>query len=293
LQEILKILIMQIVFNRYFMQRKKNILLVMLNYIFMLSAFMVLFSACEKIIDVDLNEVNPGLVIEGNLSFHDNELQVKISRTASYFDSNPEEKVSGADVFLDMPAGVSVRAGENNPGFYSTKDLILETGRSYVLRVEVDGVTYSAGSVINQQVVIDSLSYRYYKERELFDNGYRINMYFNDPSGKKNFYRIKTYENGSLNNGIDDLIVFDDSDIDGKYVQVRLRGQIFSKGDTAKIELISIDEGAWKYFTTLRDVANLHPGSPAPANPVSNFNNGALGYFSAWSNSHRTIIIDK
>ena len=262
-------------------------------FIFLLSVFIFIFSGCEKVIDVDLNEANPALVIEGNLSFHDNELLVEISRTGSYFDGNPVTKVSGADVFLEVAGERRVRAIETGPGIYETKNLILEPEHSYILRVEVDGITYTAQSTINQVVTIDSLLYRYYKEPELFDSGYRINLFFNDPPGNRNYYRIKVYLDGYLENGLDDLIVFDDSDINGKYVQVRLSGQVFSRGDTVKIEFISIDEAAWKYFTTLSEVINLHPGSPAPANPVSNFNNGALGYFSAWSNDFKTIIIDK
>ncbi|MDD4107390.1 MAG: DUF4249 domain-containing protein [Prolixibacteraceae bacterium] len=251
------------------------------------------FSGCEKVIDIDLNEANPALVIEGNLSYEDNRLLVKISETGSYFDESPMKKVTGADVYLDLPDEKSMRAFEDEPGVYRLSNVPLSFEAGYVLRVKAAGVTCSAKSTLNKMIEIDSLTYKYYKEKELFDNGYRINIYFNDPVENRNYYRIRVYKNGTLKNGIDDLIVFDDSGIDGKYVQVRLSGQVFSKGDTAKIELVSIDEGVWKYFTTLSEVADLHPGSPAPANPVSNFNNGVLGYFSAWSNSYGTIIIDK
>jgi hypothetical protein len=56
---------------------------------------------------------------------------------------------------------------------------------------------------------------------------------------------------------------------------------------------MAIDENAFLYFTTFRDMANTNPGSPAPANPISNFSNGALGYFSAWSFEEKEIIIER
>ena len=94
-----------------------------------------------------------------------------------------------------------------------------------------------------------------------------------------------------LMQSVSDLVVFDDSGIDGKPIEIKLRGQIFEKGDNAKIEMLSIDKSTWRYFTTLRDIASLNPGSPAPSNPISNFDNGALGYFSAWSYDAKSIII--
>jgi len=126
----------------------------------------------------------------------------------------------------------------------------------------------------------------------VFDGGYRILLYFSDPPGEENFYRVKVHKNGELLNEVGDLIVFDDNRLDGKGIQVRLRGQLFDKGDTATVQLLTIDKNTWRYFTTFREMANLNPGSPAPANPSSNFSNGALGYFSAWSADEKEIIIE-
>ena len=59
------------------------------------------WTACEKVIDVDLNEATPAVVIEGNLVYNERNLQVKISRTGSYFGDEPLNKVSGAEVYLE------------------------------------------------------------------------------------------------------------------------------------------------------------------------------------------------
>jgi hypothetical protein len=252
---------------------------------------MLVLQGCEKVIDVDLNVSEPVVVIEGNLSWKHTSLKVKISTTGSYFDSGGSEPVEGAAVFLETAAGVRMEVKDEGEDNYRLDRVPLKGGSPYKLIAEVDGYEYSAVSVLNPSVKIDSLSGEFYKEARFFDGGFRIQLFFMDPAGQKNYYRVKVYKNGALFNSADDLIVFDDGVLDGKSVQVRLRGQTFAAGDTARVELLSICKNAWEYFNTLREMASLNPGSPSPANPVTNFTNGALGYFSAWSHSSKVAFI--
>jgi hypothetical protein len=251
----------------------------------------LLMQGCEKVIDVDLNMSEPVVVIEGNLSWKHSSLKVKVTTTGSYFDSGQSESVEGAAVYLETAAGERMEVKDEGEGNYRLDRVPLKAGAAYKLIAEVDGNEYSAVSVLNPSVKIDSLSGEYYKEARFFDGGFRMQLFFMDPAEQKNYYRVKVYKNGVLFNSADDLIVFDDGALDGKSVQVRLRGQTFAAGDTARVELLSICRNAWEYFNTLREMASLNPGSPSPANPVSNFTNGALGYFSAWSHSSKVAFI--
>ncbi|HKL32845.1 MAG TPA: DUF4249 domain-containing protein [Tangfeifania sp.] len=255
--------------------------------------FLFLLFGCEKVIDVDLNEANPEMVIEGNLSYEKGALVVKISKTASYFESGAGEKVNNAGVFLEHHTGEMIEINETAPGIYEKDRLMIQPGNLYKLRVDVDGEVYTAESFLHDPVKIDSLGYSYSNGNNFFDSGYRVRLYFSDPVGEANYYRIKVSKNGKLENEVGDLIVFDDSAIDGKIIEVTLRGQPFNAGDRARVQLISLDKHAYEYLSTLRDLANTNPGSPAPANPISNFSNGALGYFSAWSHDSKDILIEK
>lgn len=254
-------------------------------------AAVFLLPACEKVISVDLNESEPAVVIEGNLSWKHTSLKVNISTTGSYFDSTGAGAVEGAMVYLETHDGNRMHVKDEGKGVYRLDKVPLKAGTPYTLTAEVNGQQYTAASVLNPPVKIDSLGCEYFKEARFYDGGYRMQLYFQDPAGQENYYRVKVYKNGVLFNSASDLIVFDDGILDGKMVQVRLRGQTFSAGDTARVELLSIDKNAWEYFSTLREMASLNPGSPAPANPVSNFSNGALGYFSAWSHSSKVAFI--
>ncbi len=253
---------------------------------------LILFlSGCEKVIDVDLNESEPALVIEGNLSQNEGTLEVKISNTASYFSNQPMPKVEEASVMLTNGPGFQLQAEQTEPGLYRLDDLPVNFNSVYRLTVKMDGQEYTGVSTLNPLVKIDSIAYEYQQEQIFFEGGYRVLLYFTDPGEEENYYRVKLYKNGERFDEVDDLIIFDDSSLDGKSIQVRLRGQLFEPQDTVKVELLSIDYNAWEYFSSLREVANLNPGSPSPANPLSNLSNGALGYFSAWTSSTRELII--
>jgi hypothetical protein len=255
--------------------------------------YLFIFPGCERVIDVDLNEANPQIVIEGNLSYNHGALEVLISKTGSYFATTPVEKVDNAKVYLENSAGTRFEAKAFGDGVYKIERYPMQQKKEYQLFIEYEGQTYQAKSTLFPAVKIDSLGFEYQPDVRFFEGGYRLLLYFSDPPAEGNYYRIKVYKNGELFNDVDDLIVFDDSRLNGKGIQVTLRRQLFDIGDTAYVQLISIDENAFTYFTTFRDMANTNPGSPAPANPISNFNNGALGYFSAWSFTEKERIIER
>jgi len=60
----------------------------------------LLFSGCEKVIDVDLNEANPTVVIEANLTNSTNFAEVLLTKTGSYFGDSPIEQISDASVII-------------------------------------------------------------------------------------------------------------------------------------------------------------------------------------------------
>lgn len=258
------------------------------KYIFPL--IFMLAVACEKVIDVDLNEAAPAIVIEGNLSNSINEIQVKVSMTSSYFDTLPSEKISGAVVKVTSDVGDSFILHESENGIYKTRKSWFKEGGTYNLSVEANGEKYVASSKLNSPVFIDSVRF-YYEDSPFFEQGYYVNVFLDDPPGVSNYYRLKYLKNGVFQNRIEDLILFDDRYVDGNTIEVSLFNQPFELNDTVALQLVSLDKGAYDYLRTFRELVNNNPGSAAPANPNSNISNGALGYFSAWSSSLKSVII--
>ena len=251
---------------------------------------MLLFG-CEKVIEVDLNEANPEVVIEANLTNSTNYAEVKLTKTGSYFGDSPIEKISGASVIIEDEFGSSFVLSEIEDGLYNTKKISFQPEVTYQLFVDVETEKYESSSKLNPAVLIDSVTYYYDDGFAFLEEGYTVKVYFIDPPEISNYYRIKIFENDTLKNEPEDLIIFDDRLIDGQSLEVTLRGVIFEVDDTVSIQLISLDESAYEYFHTFQELINVNPGSAAPANPTSNISNGALGYFSAWSADEESVII--
>jgi len=252
--------------------------------------FVFLF-ACEKVIDVDLNDANPAIVIEGNLTNLPGLTQVTISKTGNYFGETSIERISDASVIITDDVGGSFALSETKGGIYELDDIEAEIGRTYTLSVEVEGVKYEASSKITPPVYIDSLSYDYEKRFGIYTKGFYLNMHYTDPPGIKNYYRIQVLRNGKFTNYRENFNVFDDRLSDGDSREIRLAQPRYYEGDKAAVVFISLDKGAYDFLNTFTELVYVNPGSLAPANPISNFSNGALGYFAAWSFSYMDITI--
>ncbi len=257
------------------------------------SIIIIAFSlvCCERIIDIDLNEANSKIVIEANIHNHPGNCYVKITRTGSYFSSYTPIMVSGAKITLSNNTS-NYSFTENEQGIYTLN----KTGRlipdSYKLLVEIDGEQYEAVSVMPNPVKINYMNFEYLEKTYFQDAGYRVNYGLIDPENEKNYYRIRYYVNGNIQNDGNDYYLTNDELFNGNSVQMQLYGKRFDKSTRVTVELMSIDKSAYDYFNTFIDViAQNSMESAAPANPKSNFTNGALGYFSAYSSDIRFITV--
>ncbi|WP_158868797.1 DUF4249 domain-containing protein [Maribellus comscasis] len=253
--------------------------------------FILLFWGCEKKIDVDLNETNPVIVIEGTLSDNPNMARVKISNTTSYFSTEPAEMFAGATVKIADEEGRQFELAENN-GEYKNDSIIPNANSQYTLSVTIGENIYESVSKMHRTVFIDSMGMVLNEDYSVLQKGYNVYLYFHDPPGENNYYRLKMFLNGEEEDAPEDFIVFDDNNTNGKFVELRIRRKIYEIGDTVKYELQTLDKAAYEYFSAVSELIDENSAvSASPANPNPNFSNGALGYFSAYSCDEKTIVI--
>jgi Domain of unknown function (DUF4249) len=261
----------------------------LLYHIILLLLFIA--TACEEEISIDLKDVAPGIVIDGKIS-NCMPGTVRISRTTDYFSPGLPDPVTGASVILKNGTGSKEILTEVVPGTYHSVGLPGLPGDTYTLRVESSGKAYTAVSTMPVFVTIDSLRQEFVSGGRFFDSGYFIHLYYKDPPGTRNFYRMKSYKNGVENTF---LHLFDDRLSDGLTIHYFFFNEPYQPGDTAVIELNSIDFESYDYLLTLSNVSAANQGGPGatPANPNTNFDNGALGYFSAYTVETDTLIIQE
>ncbi|TEW67973.1 DUF4249 domain-containing protein [Mucilaginibacter phyllosphaerae] len=252
---------------------------------------LLLHTSCEKVIDVDIKDDTGIVVIEGNITDVTGLQTVKISRNTSFDNTNTYPAVSGATVKLNDQAGNEYQMAESQPGTYTYGPLAAIAGSTYTLSVSVDGKTYTATSTMPGLVALDSLSSR---NRPTDDQERQVLVHYKDQAGISNQYRFVLFINGAQ---IKSVFAADDDFTDGRAVNTILRiGSDLDvdilPGDTATVEMQCIDKPVYTYWYSLMQQQSSGAfGSATPANPPSNLNNGALGYFSAHTTQTKTIIV--
>ena len=269
----------------------------MKKYIFRLSDWLIIIlilSSCTKVIDIDLNSVSPQLVIEGNISDLPGPYFVRLSKTVNFNKTNLFPPLSGAIVKISDNTGNSEILTETSHGLYSASLIQGTPGRTYELTVISEEKVYKAISTMPVAVNIDTLTI------QEFCNGIQgastgniiakyINVQFYDPLEINNYYRFIQIFNGVPQ---DDIFLIDDQLHNGQTISNLLAHtrNSFQPEDTVTVLLQRFDKGVYEYFRTLSQLRSAELSS-APSNPLSNFSNGALGYFSAYSVRSKTIVI--
>ncbi len=265
---------------------KKNTFLKTSLIILPILAFLI--SSCEDIIEVNLNQSNPNIVIEANLT---NKLEVqviKISQTKAFTDDNSFLPVKNAIVTIKDQNGLLYLFSESSNGNYISVPFKGEPGIKYTVQVKANNQTYSAQSIMPKPVNLDSLSVI---ELTFFNNTRKyVQVNFHDTPNISNQYNYVISVNNEIRNA---YYVDSDRFNDGKNVT----NTIFSadpelkKGDKISIDFQCIDMNIYRYFYAISQISGNGGPPTAPSNPDSNFNNGALGYFSAHTSQKVSEII--
>lgn len=253
------------------------------------------FFSCEKVIDVNLNTAEPRLVIEGNITSESGPYEVVLTTSGGYFDNSAVQAVENAIIQISSEDGSIETLTEVSPGKYLTGNFTGIENRSYNLLVEVEGETYTATEFLPVKVKIDSLAY----EETNFgpppdEQGKNISLLctFTDPVETEDFYRFIIFINGERTDGIfNPYLVTDDLLINGRTFTAGLPLIRILPGDIIKLELHTIGLNTFHYFNSLNDALEGGGMGSTPYNPISNVDNGALGYFGAYTISSDSIII--
>ena len=256
-----------------------------------ISSSLFLFS-CEEVIEIDLNESNPEWVIEARIDDETNEALVDISKTTSYFEPGVSEVGSGATVSISSTTGDTYELSEYAPGKYRAPDINLQLQEQYELKVELEGQTYEAISILQAPLQVDSLVTEYRGGGIGPGEGYYVRLAFQDPPAVRNYLRLEIWVNGEAR---PDIGLYDDNLTDGNEIAFPLFIEPFELGDTVEIKVHAVDFEVYRYWTGLSSLLGDAPGggdSAAPANPPSNISNDALGYFGVSSVTRVSTIIE-
>ena len=269
------------------------------NKIFFLTLVLVSIVAisCTEKIDIQLDESYTRLVVDGTITTDTMAHTVVLTSTSSYFYNQPAPFVSGASVSI-TDGTQTFGLSEVTPGIYRTlPDVFGVAGKTYTLTINlakaIGGYSdYTAISAMSPVNSLDSVSLLFHPEWT--KNGlWEVKCYVQEPP-TIDFYRFMIYKNSTLlTDTLNEWFVTDDKFFNGNYtngatVAYLRQGSAqegLIEGDTVTVEVNSISKDYYNFVIEAQ--AELRGSNPLfsgpPANVKGNINNGAIGFFSAYS----------
>lgn len=261
----------------------------------------ILLTSCEKVIDVDLNNENPRLVVDAGLTYikgTDGKNQsLTLSTTTGFFDKGVP-KVSGATVYVTNSSNTRFNFLEepNTKGKYTCTNFAPLIGETYVLTVIYNGETYKAQDKLSAVNQIDNVEQR--ADLGINKDEYGIRVNFQDPATENNFYVISYVTPFEAFPYID---AFDDKIFQGR-IGFGLYGSDKMKlGDSIEIKVRGTSERYFNYIKKLISTASVGGGpfQPFPSSTIrgnivnqTKESNYCLGFFSI-SETDRIVYVIK
>lgn len=245
-------------------------------------------TSCEKVIELDLETAQERLVIQGLLQWEKGtngaEQSIKLSKTGSFYD-NKLIPAMGAVVSVSKQNGTTIRFDETADGFYTTANFEPQIGAIYTLKVAYEGQSFTASNTMLSIVEIDTITQSTAEGFSVIDP--EINIFFTDPFGQDNFYRI-IYERIRGDSTITESTLYDDQFEDGNQLTDFFEQEDTKTGDRFNIILAGISKEFSNYIDLIeaQEDADIGPFSVSPVNVRGNCinqtnpENYPYGYFS-------------
>ncbi|MBK7130387.1 MAG: DUF4249 domain-containing protein [Crocinitomicaceae bacterium] len=247
-----------------------------------------LFS-CEKVIDLELNEASPEIVVEAVLKDSPGNNYIMLSYTSAVYTDQTFDKISNADVRVTDKDGNEFVFAEDAyiPGYYHHNDFVVLPDNDYSLWIDVNGTIITSQCHSFSKPEIDSIVYSLSPFSAVTDSAYMIEYYSTDNATEVNHYRVRIFINGTEQREF--YYIGNDDFINGQNYNAPFFGADAFKGDTIFIELITLDKANYTYFYTL---SSNESNSTAPANPTSNLEGNAIGYFGTYTTDTMSVVIE-
>lgn len=255
------------------------------------------FAGCTERIDIHLDDSYIRLVVEGAITTDTMSHYIILKQSTSYFYTQPAPMISGAEVSIS-DGNKKYDLKEVKPGIYCTEPTVYGIeGNVYTLNIrlaeELGGYTdYTASSTLRTVNPLDSVSLVYHPDWS--ETGFwEIRAFFLD-SGGKDYYRfIISKNNKQVTDTLDEWFVSDDMFLNGNYsydtpvafLDQSIEDQKLKSGDTILVEMNGISKDYAEFLWEAQsEIMGSNPlfGGP-PANVKGNVNNGAIGFFAAYS----------
>jgi hypothetical protein len=269
--------------------------------------FILLFTSCEDVVQIKLDEGSKLYVIDAFINNLRDDQVVRVTTNDTYFSNREAPAVENAIVTLtDLNTNVSYNFNYTSKGKYvyalGTADTIGRVGHKYMLKVTINGDTYTSVTEQKRLAALDSISAIFNDGSDPFGgpvNTFNCLMFARDKADNvADYYWIRTYRNDTLFNAPGDLNINIDGTggivtdapvdtIDFTAPSTFLGFKTYRENDVCKVEVHSVTRDT--YFFFFQAIAQINNGglfATTPENVKTNISSpdGAktrsIGWFS-------------
>lgn len=239
-------------------------------------AIVLLFSACENIVQIKLDKGSTLVVVDAFINDMRSTQKVRLTTTDDYFSSQNPPFVSGASVVLkDLTNNKTYNFSDQNNGDYTfnltSADTIGYAGHTYKLEVNYNGNLYTSIVTQTRAAKLDSISTTYEDGTSLFapKAGYYAVLWARDlPGPVSDYYWIRSSKNNipyskasEINLAIDgtngsvpanDTLLFTPPIINSLVP----RDEVLNIGDTLTAEIHSIAKETYSFLIQVINQTN-------------------------------------
>lgn len=248
-------------------------------YLFLMLSLIV---SCEEVVEVQVEESAPRLVIEASLLWNqdlqENVQTIKLTTTAPYFQEEIPPAV-GALVSVATATGEEYIFREVQDGIYRNDEIPPLLDIKHELIIEYKNEIYTA---IEELVPVPQLDYVEQDIGGFSGDEFEFKVYYRDPADFKNYYLFR-YFNEQIS-----LQIYEDEFTNGNQTFAFFSDEDAKPGNLVGFEIQGISRGFYEYLFILRSQSGSSSGGPFQTQPSivrgnivnsTNPENFAFGYF--------------
>ncbi|GAA4326107.1 hypothetical protein GCM10023115_39450 [Pontixanthobacter gangjinensis] len=253
-----------------------------IKYLSVLILSFALFS-CEEVIDLELEESEPRLVIEASIVWlkgtQGEEQRIRISETVPFYQEDTDP-VENAIVRVIAENGDIYEFNHIANGEYINSSFQPVLNASYDLEVIHEGQTYTASESMMPVTSIDFVEQT--ESGGFAGDEIEVKAYYTDPADEENYYLFKFYNEDVT------LEFYEDEFTNGNQIFGYYSNEDIAEGDLIRIEIQGISRSYYEYLFILRSQVGENDGGPFETMPATvkgnivnrtNPENYPFGYF--------------
>ena len=257
--------------------------------------------SCEDVIDVDVPNAAPRLVIDASINWFTgtsgNDQEIKLTLSAPYFDDEIPPANGAVITITNTDNTVFNFIEDGTTGIYKNTNFTPELNENYTLTIVYDGDTYTATESLATVTPVDFVEQK--NDGGFTGEEIEIKAFYNDPANEANFYFYE-FINDEIAE-LPSLEVYDDEFTDGNQIFAFYSEEDLEAGQELTIRNYGVSERFYEFMFILLQQNSDDGGGPFETQPATvrgncinetNPDKFPFGYFRASQASEFTYIIE-